>query len=85
MDYKLINEILKDLSRIQYSNEFSVVTDSSNIEGDYEEFIRVYRYKDTDIFIKITTSTDSYGYNEGIRSVQFVKPVVKQVTDFETI
>lgn len=88
-DYKTINEILSNLSSIKSNKDFTRVVNNYTTEGEYEgsysEYINVYKYKDTDIFIKITTRTDSYGDNESVHSVQFVKPIVKQVTDFETI
>lgn len=86
MDYKLINEILKDLSNIAYDKNFKFVANEENNGNDmYSENITVYKYKDTDIFIKLTVRGDSYGENPYVHSVQFVKPVVKQVTDFESL
>ncbi len=38
-----------------------------------------------DVFVKIRIKTDSYGENESIVGIQFVKPVVKSVTDYEKV
>lgn len=37
------------------------------------------------LFLKETIKVDSYGENEEITELQFVQPVTKTVTDYETI
>jgi hypothetical protein len=60
------------------------------IDSDYGEqgessiYHEVYPF-DSEVFIKLTINTDSYGYNEFINGVQFVKPIQKTVTSFESI
>lgn len=43
----------------------------------------IYKTDIEDWHIKVITETDSYGDEMGVTGVKFVKPVVKQVTDFE--
>ena len=54
-------------------------------QGESDTITRVYDLSKNDLFLKIELSTDSYGNNESVSKIEFVKPVVKQVTDFETV
>lgn len=93
MNYKLINEALKDIEALRYNNKkFKKVSNSivDNLRGDdrqgeYNEIIEIYELGEDDLHIKLVLRSDSYGDNESVHSIQIVKPVVKQVTDFETI
>lgn len=90
MNYKLINEALSDISSLRYNHKkFPKVSEKSeNIgeyEGSYSETVEIYSLGEDDLHLKLTLRTDSYGDNESIHSVQVVKPIVKQVTDFEAI
>lgn len=85
MSYQLINEALKDIPALRYShNKFKRVTKEIR-EDEYNETTEVYSLGEDDLHIKIVLRSDSYGDNESVSSVQIVKPVVKQVTDFETV
>ena len=85
MSYQLINEALKDIPDLRYShNKFNRVTKEIR-EDEYNETTEVYSLGEDDLHIKIVLRSDSYGDNESVHSVQIVKPVVKQVTDFETV
>lgn len=92
MDYKLINEALLDISALRYGKKFSRVLDSKidnlrggESQGDYDELIEVYSLGKDDLHIKLVLRTDSYGDNEFVHSIQIVKPIVKQITDFEPV
>lgn len=93
MNYKLINEALQDIGALRYNHKkFKKVSDSKidNLRGDerqgeYDEITEVYDLGADDMYIKLILRTDSYGDNEFVQSIQLVKPVVKKITDFETI
>ena len=93
MNYKLINEALKDISELRWKHlKFKKVSDSKidnlrggESEGEYDELIEVYSLGENDLHLKLVLRTDSYGDNEYVHSIQIVKPIVKQVTDFESV
>lgn len=95
MDYKLINEALSDINTLRYNGmkgKFTKVTNEKvdnlrggESQGEYDEIIEIYSLGQDDLHLKLTLRTDSYGDNENIVSVQIVKPIVKQVTDFQAI
>lgn len=93
MNYKLINEALSNISSLRYNHKkFKKVSDSKvdNLRGgesqrDYDELIEIYSLGEDDLHLKLVLRTDSYGDNEFVHSIQIVKPIVKQVTDFEPI
>ena len=93
MNYKLINEALSDLSSLRYNHsKFKKVSDNKidnlkgrESQGDYDEIIEIYSLGEDDLHLKLVLRTDSYGDNEFVSSIQIVRPVVKQVTDFEPI
>ena len=93
MNYKLINEALKDISLLRWKHpKFNKVSDSKidnlrggESQGEYDELIEVYSLGEADLHLKLVLRTDSYGDNEYVHSIQIVKPIVKQVTDFESV
>lgn len=93
MNYKLINEALENIPNLRYNHKkFKKVSDSKidNLRGDerqgeYDELFEIYSLGEDDLHIKLTLRTDSYGDNEFVHSIQIVKPIVKQVTDFEPV
>lgn len=93
MSLKVINEALSDIEGLRYnSKKFKKVSNSivdnlrgEDRQGEYNEIIEVYSLGVDDLHIRLTLRTNSYGYDEAVHSIQIVKPVVKQVTDFETV
>ena len=93
MDYKLINEALENIETLRYKHKKFIKVSSSKIDnlngresqGEYDELIEVYSLGVNDLHLKIVLRTDSYGDNEYVHSIQIVKPIVKQVTDFEPV
>jgi len=93
MNLKLINEALSNIEALRHNHKkFKKVSDNTidNLrgeerQGEYNEIIEVYSLGQDDLHIKLVLRTDSYGDNESVQSVQIVKPIIKQVTDFETI
>ena len=81
MDFELINKHLKNISQLRNSKE---------IEGDYgdqgesNEIYEVYDIGLSDgLFVKIRLGSDSYGYNETVDGVEFVRGKEKKVTVYE--
>jgi hypothetical protein len=90
MDYKKLNEILgslRALRRKQTPVETIVVNElaGEGSQGEENEIYEVYSIPDSDMFIKLRISSDSYGDNEFIDGITFVKPQQKTVTNYEPI
>lgn len=93
MNYKLINEALENIYKLRYNHpKFKKVSENTidNLKGEVRqgennEIIEIYSLGEKDLYLKLTLRTDSYGDNESVHSIQIVKPIVKQVTDFEPI
>lgn len=92
-NYSVINEALSDIPSLRYNHKkFKKVSDQliDNLrgreeQGEYNERIEVYSLGVDDLHIKLSLRTDSYGDNESVTSIQIVRPIVKQVTDFEAV
>jgi len=89
---KLLNEALKDLEGLRRSKKFKRVSEltidnlrGEERQGEYNEIFEVYSLGVDDLHIKLHIITDSYGDGEAVNGIQIVKPIVKTVTDFETI
>lgn len=92
MSYKKINEALSDIDALRSGRKFTKVSENivDNLrgreqQGEYNEIIEIYSLGEDDLHIKLCLRSDSYGDNESVYSIQIVKPIVKQVTDFETL
>ena len=95
MEIKEINKILSNLSCMisDYGkNPYNKVLDTrdgtcsqNESQGEYDTITRVYDLKQDSLFLKIVIHTDSYGNNEYLNRIEFVKPVIREVTDFQTI
>lgn len=89
MNYKLINEALQDIGALRSGRRFTKVSAASQENGEhqgsYTDTVEVYALGEDDLHIKVVLRSDSYGENDDVISIQLVKPVVKQITDFETI
>jgi len=80
MDYNKLNAKLANLNSLRRGSPVA----KTHPEDDGSTWIEVYPF-DGDIFIKLTIRIDSYGENEFIEGIQFVKPVIKSVTDYVNI
>lgn len=85
-----VNEILEDISIHNFKNKFILVAEER--DDDYGEELgqcnfsyrrSIFKLGIDDLHIKVTEETDSYGDCRGIRSIKIVRPIVKQITDFE--
>jgi hypothetical protein len=92
MNYKLINEALKDINQLRNSHKFVQVEshETNNVDkengsqGESNIITEVYSIGE-DIYLKVLLETDSYGGNEAITSIQICVPVKKEITVFEAI
>lgn len=93
MNYKLINEALFNISKLRYNHPKFKKVSSQTVDnlrgeerqGEFNEIIEIYSLGEDNLHLKLTLNTDSYGDNEALMSIQVVKPIVKQVADFEPI
>lgn len=92
MDYKKINELLKNISstkwkfrdKIVHTEVINEVDYNRPVQGEKGETFEVYNVGLPDgMFLKITTITDSYGDNESVGGIEFVKGKEKTVTVYE--
>jgi hypothetical protein len=85
-DLKQLNASLK--AAIQEKNPISV-EDKLNPDvssgPDYNEKTSIYSSPLPDVFIQVVISEDSYGNNEKIKSIQFVKATQKIVLDYQPL
>lgn len=94
MSYKLINEALSDIDSLRHghkkfpkvsTHKEGNVDSNEGSQGEYNEITEVYSLGEDNLHLKLVLRTNSYGYDEAVYSVAIVKPVIKQVTDFETV
>ena len=93
MDYKQLNELLGDLPSFRWKNRTMKVMEQleKSIGGEGEQGEEGISYEvypnpyEVGTFIKLTIATDSYGENEYIKGLQFVKPEIKSITDYKPI
>ncbi len=92
-----VNKILKELSDISIYNlisylpkHYSVVLErkgenwEKEEQGEYGEYYYIVKYEN--YFIKLTWYSDSYGDTDwNKKSIQFVTPVVKTITNYVEI
>lgn len=60
---------------------------SDGVQGEYDEKFIFYRHPEMDnnLFMRETYNTDSYGYNDSLVKIEFVKGKTKKITVFEPI
>lgn len=99
MDYKQINEILSNISNpnsnnslifVEKQNKHMGVSDNSyysdGVQGESDQYVKIFKLKsDNEIYVAFEYETDSYGDNERVTSIQFVKPANKTVINYEPI
>lgn len=98
LNIDLLNKILSNLECLDNNKELEfvdrieidmAVTKSSygngdGVQGAEDIYAKVYKIKSEDnLFLKIEYFTDSYGYNESVRSVKLVIPSTKTIQVFE--
>jgi len=87
---KDLQDLLKNKSNYKVSEakgHQGVPEDYDGMQGEYNEKMIYYKHKGLPegVFMRETYHTNSYGYNEAIVSIEFVKGKEKQITVFEPI
>lgn len=89
MDFKQLNELLKDLREIRNGKMVTKdVVHQIDGEGDMGEegvSFEVYKIPYDGMHIRLKIVTDSYGDNESIAGIEFVQPIEKTIKTFEPI
>lgn len=86
LELKLLNQLLKKLNYLK--NEGEVVEEKSKEENDYNNAYYVLKLNSKygeDLYLRVEIYEDSYGENERVESLQFVKPTKIVITDFEAL
>ena len=89
MELKQINEILRDIESIRTKRNLlentTVNPNFSSTESGSDTKLETYKIDNSELIIQLRFETDSYGNNEFIAGIQFVKPIEKIITSFESI
>jgi len=97
MDYKQINKLLDNLQNPKNNKALKFIekieghqgVDTRNgdgYQGEYNEYSEIFQViSDPETFIRFTYQTDSYGDNESISDIKFVKGTKKIIEVFEPI
>lgn len=89
MNLTKINEVLKDLKQLRYRGkpvEVEVVKEIRDEEqGEEGLSYEIYNLDTDDLYVKLKINTDSYGDNESITGLEFVKPKEVIVTKFQSV
>jgi hypothetical protein len=90
MDFKQLNELLKDLRDIR--NSKNLVTkdvihaiDGEGNQGEEGVSFEVYKIPYDNMHVRLKIVTDSYGDNEQAVGIEFVQPIEKTIKKFEDI
>ena len=85
-----VNYILEDLNVYDLKRKFNLVAEEKSdsygrelSQGDEGTKISIFKLGIEDLHLKVVEVTDSYGDYKGVSSLKIVRPVVKQVTNFE--
>lgn len=89
MELKKLNNWLGDLSKLRSNNtavkhDITKVLEGEGEQGGSGESFEVY-HLEGDLHIMLRINTDSYGDNEFVAGITFVKAKEKTVTSFEKI
>lgn len=88
---EVLNEVLGKNKHKYLQQEkqghIGVPSDGEGNQGEYNETFKFYKHPDfpEGIFLRETYNTDSYGYNDNLVEVLFVKGKEKKVTVYEPI
>ncbi len=81
IEIKKINQVLSNIGN--FSNKYESVAKES--DGEYRpSTTNIYDVGDG-LFLKETIRVDSYGNEPELTELQFVQPVTRTITDYETI
>lgn len=81
LELRKLNAILGNLNSLR-----SDYKKSKEVERvDSEQYYEIYHIEEYNIWIRLDIRIDSYGDNETIYGLTFVKPVEKKIKGYETI
>lgn len=95
LDISLLNKYLSDLDDFRYKNakkrihtETIKEIDPEGEQGESGLSFEIYPFPESqiaDLYVKLRITTDSYGDNESVCGIEFVKPKEKLIQYFEKI
>ena len=88
MDYKKLNNVLKNLDNLKKVATFvEKVAIKEGKEGEEGEYWSIWKLNEDleGTFLRVRYFTDSYGDNETLKGVEFVEQVEKKVLQWEEI
>lgn len=100
MELKKINQLLSNIDYIDSRNEDLIFIErqdvhlgvtgnsyaSEGVRGEEDSYYKIFKINsEENLFLRIEYFTDSYGDNESIRGVSFVKPTESKITVYESI
>lgn len=101
MEYKKINELLKNLSNAGNNPNLTFIkredinlgvsgnsygNDGEGVQGEEDNYYLIYKINDEDnLFLKIEMFTDSYGHNDSPRGAEIVEGKDINTTVFEEV
>lgn len=85
-----VNDILEELSIQSLKRKYTLVAEEEDSnygeeleQCEYSYKTHIFRLGIDDLHLKVVDICDSYGDYRGITSIKVVRPVIKQITDFE--
>jgi hypothetical protein len=90
MDFRQLNALLKNLESLRNGKNLlerdivHKIEDEGN-QGDEGVSFEVYQIPGHNLHVRLRITTDSYGDNEKIAGIEFVQPIEKTITRFESI
>ena len=85
MNLTQINEILKDFYTLRRMKAIEVEVVNAGEDGAEGLSYEVYKLPNSDIYVKLRITTDSYGDEKQVAGIEFVEPIQKTVTQFKSI
>ncbi len=90
LNLSTVNEILKNFNNLRRGKAENIevvkkVNGEYTSQGETGLSYEVYKTPIDGVYVKLEIITDSYGDDETINGIEFVKPIQKTVTIFETI
>lgn len=92
MNLDKINQLLSDIDNMSSNKSVKRISidkpegyGEEQYDGNELQKIEIFDIDEDNVFLKVVTSIDSYGERERITSIQFVKPVKKEVIVYDTI
>lgn len=87
MEFKEINALFKDINKLRSQKIETTVAHKvdGETQGDEGTSFEICPVPNQQLFVRLTIKTDSYGDNETISSIEFVQPIERKVTNYESL